>query len=392
MEDKQICEMAQDVLGDITHDLNEGIYAQLGGKLSISWSTEKIYGAYASSPGQSDKPPKHSITVYFEFVIQVWRDAEHLCEFLRRIPEGSGIDKLYDFWDDRTKLPICFNDEELVQNMFVAAITWVYFHELGHLMQEHGIIRDEFGPRGDGAKKTTEVHDCEVSQDKPIYGREALVSHVTELAADFEATNFYVIELIRHCLNPDFVDEQERPEVFSGLLYLMVCGLSLVFFRFNGNKPILPIATVEGSHPNPLTRLEFLIPQIFENLDLDIFRTAAGYALDREQLVLLCTKAAFSATLYWSVTHTENHEFDDRFMLRGIMSSPAILQYLQPIVVIWDEMLPRIRAVRRFGESHGLMYFTDTARSRIKGVITWGSGPEASATVTAPSPADAATS
>lgn len=360
--------------------------------MSIAWCEAEIYGAFASSPGQSDKPPKHTITVRYEFVRQVWRDAEHLCEFLRSIPEGHGYDKLYDFWGDRTKLPSCFNKKEHVRNMFVAAITWVYFHELGHLMQEHGIIRDEFGPRGDKAKKTTEVHDCEVTQGKLINGREALVSHVTELAADFEATNFYVIELIRHCLNPDFADDHERPEVFSGLLYLMVCGLSLVFFRFNGNKPILPIAAVEGSHPNPLTRLELLIPQIFEKLDLDIFRTAAGYALDRKQLVLLCTKAAFSATLYWSVTHTENHEFDTRFLLHGIMSRPATLQYLQPIVVIWDEMLPKIRAVRRFGSPRDLMYFTDTARSRIKSVITWGSGPEASATATAPSPLDAATS
>ncbi|MFW7270240.1 hypothetical protein ACMAUO_20180 [Gluconacetobacter sp. Hr-1-5] len=392
MEDIQIYELAYEVLGGITHELNEGIYAQLGGTLSIAWSEEEIYGAYASSLGQSDKPPKHSITVYYEFVRQVWRDVEKFCEFLRSWPEGADTDKLYELFDNREKLPICFNEEEHVRNMFVAAITWVYFHELAHLMQEHGIIRYEFGPRGDAAKQTTDVHDCEVSHHKLINGREALVSHVTELAADFEATNFYVMELIRHLIDPGFADDQERPEVFSGTLYLMVCGLSLVFFRFNGNKPIVPIAAVEGSHPKPLTRLEFLLPQICENLDLDIFRTEAGHALDRRQLVLLCTKAAFSATLYWSMTNTENREFDDRFMLKGIYSSPTILQYLQPIVGIWDEMLPRIKEVRRFGLPRGLMNFTDTYRARIAGVITWGSGPEANATATAPSPPDAATS
>ena len=392
MEDIQIYELAGNVLGGITRDLNEGIYAELGGDLSLFWGSEEIYGAYASSLGQSDKPPKHSITVYYEFARQVWRDAEHCCKFLRNIPEGSGVDKIYDFWSDRAKLPICSNDEQLVRNMFVAAITWVYFHELGHLIQEHGVIRYEFGPMRDEAKQTTDVHDCQALQDEPINGREALVSHVTELAADFEATSFYVMELIRHCINPDFVDDQARPEVFSDLLYLMVCGISLVFFRFNGNKPIFPIAAVEGSHPKPLTRLELLLHQIYDKLDQDIFRTGLGHALDRRQLVLLCTKAAFSATLYWSMTNTENHKFDVRFILKGIFSSPATLQYLQPIVGIWDEMLPRIKELYRFDLPHGLMNFTDTFRARISGVITWGNGPEANAPATALSPPDATTS
>ena len=140
----------------------------------------------------------------YEFVRLVWRDAEELCGFLRSIPKGSTADALYDFYDDPAKLPNCFNGEEHVKNMFVAAITWVYFHEIGHLMQEHGVIRREFGPADGSALQTTEVHDFEASSHQLINGREALVSHVTELAADFEATNFYVIELLRHVNHPDF--------------------------------------------------------------------------------------------------------------------------------------------------------------------------------------------
>lgn len=384
MEDIEIYQLAGQVLGDLTHDLGDGIYAQLGGELSINWRKEKIFGAFASSPGESDKPPKHSITVYYEFVRQVWRDAEHFCKFMRSIPEGSDVDKLYDFYDDRVKLPTCFNDEDHVKNMFVAAITWVYFHEIGHLMEEHGVIRGEFGPSDGGAKQTTDVYDFEASKSKLIVGREALVSHVTELAADFEATNFYVIELLRHISDPDFVDDKARTEVFSGLIYLMVCGLSLVFFRFNGNLPILPTAVVEGSHPKPLTRLEIIVPQIFESLDGNMARRVAGHDFDRKRLVFLCAKAAFSATLYWSMTKTENHKFDNRFMLKGLLSNPVVLQYLQPIVENWDEMLPRVKEVRRFGSPRGLMTFTDSFRKRITDVTTWGNGPEANATATSP--------
>lgn len=392
MEDAEICRLAEDILGNITGDLNETTYRPLGGKLSIAWSDKPIYGAFASSPGQSDKPPQHCITFYYAFVVQVWRDAENICKFLRGIPKESGYDKVYDVWGGRVKLPNCFSKNEHVRNMFTAAITWVYFHELAHLMQEHGIIRAEFGKTEDKAEENTDIHDCEVSQGKRIDGREALVSHVTELAADFEATSFYVTELMRHLMDPDFATEQERPEVFSGLLYLMVCGISLVFFRFHGNKPFLPTAAVEGSHPHPLPRLQFLIPQIFEQLDLEIFRADGGYTLDRRQLVALCLKAAFSATLYWSVSNTDNHGFDTRFMLKGIFSDVATLQYLQPIVRIWDEILPRIKEVRRFGEDAGLMYFTEMARSRISDLITWGKGPEANAPAVAPLPRDAGTS
>lgn len=387
MEDIEIYQLAGEVLGTITHELSDGIYAKLGGELSINWRGEKIFGAFASSPGEIDKPPKHGITVYYEFVRQVWRDAEEFCKFLRSIPEGTDVDKLYDFYDDRVKLPTCFNDEGHVKNMFVAAITWVYFHEIGHLMQEHGVIRDEFGPSDGDAKQTSDVYDLEASKDKHVVGREALVSHVTELAADFEATNFYVIELLRHVIDPDFVDEKERTEVLSGLIYLMVCGVSLVFFRFNGNQPILPTAVIEGSHPNPLIRLEFIVPQIFESLDGSMARSATDHDIDRRQLVLLCTKAAFSATLYWSMAKTENHMFDNRLMLKGLLSNPIVLQYFQPVVESWDEMSPRVKEVRRYGLPRGLMTFTDEFRKRIADVITWGNGPEAN--VTASSPPDA---
>ena len=149
----------------------------------------------------------------------------------------------------------------------------------------------------------------------------------------------------------------------------------MLFFRFNGSQPILPTAVIEGSHPSPLIRLEINVPQIFESLDL--MRKVIDHGLDRKQLVLLCAKAALSATLYWSMTKTAEHKFDDRFLLKGLLTNPLVLQYLQPTVTCWDEMLPRVKKIRRFGSPLGVMAFTDSFRTRIAGVITWGQGPEA---------------
>ncbi|MFT8698946.1 hypothetical protein [Acetobacter orientalis] len=388
MENTEIYEMASEILSRITSDTNNVIYAPLGGKLSFFWGEKEIYGAYASSLGPSDKPPQHSITIYYEFVRQVWRDIENFCELLRSRPEGDFAP--YEFYNNRARLPGCFNEDEHVRNMFVAAITWVFFHELGHLLQEHGIIRHEFGPRGDEAMQTADVHDFEVSHQKPINGLEALVSHVTELAADFTATTFYVTELRRHLKDPSFADAEERPEILCGTLYLMVCGLSLVFFRFNGSKPIVPIAAIEGSHPKPLTRLELLLTQLCEYLA--VLEMEEDRPVNQALLEVICAKAVFSTTIYWSSINTEDQKFDVRFMLRDVRSTPATIQYLQPIVAIWDEMLPRIKEVRRFDAPAILMRFTDTFREKLNSVRTQGSGQEANATSITPSSPVAVTS
>ncbi|MEQ6475734.1 hypothetical protein [Comamonas sp. wu1-DMT] len=376
MEDIEIYELASQVLGDITKDMNNGRYAKLGGQLTLTWHGGKKFGAYASTLSDASEPPRHCITIHYELVRQVWRDAEGICKFLRIIPADSDVDKLYDIFGDRVKLPTCFNEEELVRNMFVAAITWVFFHEIGHLMQEHGVIRKEFGPDQGNCSSTIDVQDFEASAHNRIVGREALVSHVTELAADFEANNSYVFELLRHIRSPQFVKDEKRTEVLSGLLYLMVCGMSLLFFRFNGSLPLLPTSDIEGSHPNPLIRLEINIPQIFEALDGKVARAITPHDLDRKQLVSICGKAALSATIYWSMTQTDKHAFDERFLLKGLLSNPVLLEYFQPVVACWDEMLPRVKEVRRFGSPLGLMHFTEQFRQRIKDLVTWGNGPE----------------
>ncbi len=67
-------------------------------------------------------------------------------------------------------------------------------------------------------------------------------------------------------------------------------------------------------------------------------------------------------------------------LTQGLLSNPVVLQYLQPIVACWDEILPRVKEVRRFGSPLGLMTFTDSFKERIANVITWSNGPEGEST------------
>ena len=348
---------------------------------------KEIYGAYASSLGQRDKPPQHSITIYYEFVRQVWRDIENFCEFLRSRPKGDFAP--YELYENPARLPECFNEDEHVRNMFIAAITWVYFHELSHLLQEHGIIRHEFGPRGDEAMQMTDVHDFEVSHHKPINGREALVSHVTELAADFAATTFYALVLLRHLREPSLAPTEERPEGFPGPAFLIVCGAFLVSYRFYGSKPLVPVVAFERSLPIPLFRRALLLTQLRTCLTWVRIEVEEDYSVNQELLKVLCSKAVFSTTIYWSSISTQGHKFDDRFMLQSALSTPTIKQYLQPIVAIWDEMLPRIKERHLFDEPILLMHFTDTFREILSRESTQGSIPDVDATAIPPSPPDA---
>lgn len=376
MEDREVYELADELLGTLTRELNSGIYAQLGGQLSIRWDPLPVFGAYASSQGAIDEPPQHCITFHYAFVLQVFRDAENFCQFLNAIPAGSDVDKLYEFYGGRSKLPSCFSADEQIRNLFVAALTWVYFHEMGHLMQEHGYIRKKYAPNDN--PHTSDVHEFDAWGKEPLSGRDAVVSHVTELAADFEATYFYVSELIRHIMDPSFVSIEKRAEVFSALVYLLICALSIVFYRFNGSTPpILSTTTPHGTHPDPLTRLEINVPHIFELLDIPTLRQYIGHTLDRKDLVHISGKAALSVALYWSITKTSSKRFDDRFLIRGILSRREVLHYLNSIVDGWEEISPEINEIRRFGNSLGMLTFTDQFKDRIKNIIPWGEGPEA---------------
>ncbi len=374
MEDKDIYELGCNVLTTLNRELGESIYAKLQGELKLHWNSDPIFSAYASSSGPVDQPPQHCVTIHYEFVRQIWRDAEDFCNFLNAIPSESDVDKLYDFYDDTAKLPSCFSKEEQIKNLFLAALTWVYFHEIGHLMQEHGHIRSKHGAID--AQKPSEIHEFYASKKKPLTGQAAVVSHTTELAADFEATNFYLMELFRHITDPEFVNKENRAEVFGGLLYLMICGLSIVFYRFNGSLPPSQPTFPQGSHPSPLTRLELNIPHIFEILSIPEIGKFIGHDLDRKQLVLLSNKAGLSAALYWSMNKTSERKFDDSFLLKGPLSDSSVLQYLTHILKCWNELLPEVLAIRRFGDSLGLLTFTDEFRERVTDTILWGEGAE----------------
>ena len=245
--------------------------------------------------------------------------------------------------------------------MFIGALTWVFFHELGHLAQEHGYIRSTFGH----AQPITCIEDCESDGEQRYEERVAAIFHAIEIAADVEAAYRCVSELIRHFL-PDEVNDEHSLLEFRSNLHLVVCGISCMLYRFYGQRPVEPEAVPRGSHPTPIRRLEVCLPNIFEKLD------AGGsgetfHGLSRLQLLDLCLGAAYSVGFYWFWRDNKQSGIPDNFMISGLSEDPHRMSYWSAILDAWDEISPTIRKIRRFGSELSILTFTDAFRSRILG-------------------------
>jgi hypothetical protein len=350
MNDIDIYNLATEVISSITNDMNESWYEPLGGELTVSWSTERKFNAWASSEYKSGGPPVHKVGMYYELARQLYKDIDDYCSYIE-----SGLDqKNFDFWfkDDPAHcglLPSGLSKEDYRKNMFLSGLTWVFFHEIGHLNQEHGVLRDT-------EQLSDVIHEADVHEHRKLEGRKSAIYHATELSADFEATSKTLMELIRHF----------NGEELESSVYLFVCGLSCVLYRFNGEEPFESEEAPKGSHPKPLIRLESVIPIIYETLDLAV-RDIAGIKLDRRELVCMCSRASTTVGLYWLRAHAKTLGIPDNYFIEGVLNKPGVREYMARIIEVWDEIEPEVQNNKHYGHPLEVLRFTPTYRNLISG-------------------------
>lgn len=374
MEDHEIYEIASNALNSIVDDLSRGIYAELNGTLTISWDTSQKVSAWAESLGDINSPPSHRIVICYELIRQFYRDAENYFEFAsKQSVEDLFLSTFQDF-DPKPRLPDNMSTMDGIKNMFIGALTWVFFHELSHLAQEHGCVRSSFS----AYELTAHIEDCESDGTETFKGRAAVISHVTEIAADVEAVHWWIAELSRHFFpialdrKADGTAEEERRMLdknhsfleFRGNLYLAVCGISCALYRFHGLRTIDPEAVPINSHPTPIRRLEVCLPYIFDELHLwDEGERIHG--LSRRQLIDLCTSAAYSSGMFWLWHHAKEPGIQENFFPKGLLQDPFIETYWYEIIKVWDEIEPTIKKNRRFGSELSLLSFSPEFRSKV---------------------------
>lgn len=356
MENFEIYDLAANVTNTITQDLSEGIYKDLGGSLSVAWSDEPLFNASAESKGEPNEPPQHKIILNYEMARQIYRDAELYLDYAKEFHTEKLL-PLFGGLDFASELPKFFRREDSVKNMFIGALTWVYFHERAHLWQEHGYIRREFG---DLCGKAVRIEECSAEGGEPLKGKNAALWHATELAADFEATNTCLNEIIRHFAYDAIHGRPQDLTQFRIALYLLTCGISCACYRFYGIRPVDPEQYPTGSHPNPIRRLEFSIPNMFGYLDLSRF-----HEMDRRQLVSLCGGAAYSCGFYFLGWIKDIKVIPENYMVKGLVNDPFRLSYWREIVNSWDEIEPTIKNIRRAGTESSLLHFAPDFRLKV---------------------------
>ncbi len=348
MNDQQIFELSDSVLASIVSALNQGEYAKTKG-LTFAWGRTNSLNARAISNAAPESDPSHEIIIEAELVCQIYKD---LIAFEQYISNGGHTEILKLWYPERSDsefFSVAASDSARVKNMFIGAITWVFFHELGHLWQEHGYIR--------GQANGLTVVEIDELQDE-IHGNsasleEATVRHVTEIAADHFATQKCMVDLIRHF----------KADELAANIQLIICGISCVLYRFNRGRSYKLSDTPQGTHPQPLVRLEFILPMFHEFFDLETVRNQAELKESRKNLV---TKSHISASImgvFWNQESCFYPNLLQELLTKGVLNRPILVCYTRIIIAKWDKLKLLFDKACRFNCQSTFLFFTDEYRN-----------------------------
>ncbi|MEI6715151.1 MAG: hypothetical protein WCO60_15435 [Verrucomicrobiota bacterium] len=360
MNEIEINQRASEVTSEITSGLQGGLYEGIQGTLRILWDTKEL-NAWAESTYINNKQANHKITIGYKLAQQLYGISKEYQRFMQLNQDCETFKDSFSYLNTIPKLPKFDSIDSSIENMFLGGLTWVYFHELGHLTQEHQYIRNKFS-----TNKSTSPH-IEESFSKsynPPQGKDAAISHATEFAADHEAVSYCLGELFRHFIPREEIENNaitanSRSE-FLNTLFLFVCGLSCTMYLFHGVDTRELTKLPEGSHPEPIRRLEACIPQLIETLDL-FSQSISSLKINRKEIANLCIGAAHSFGYFWrSRNGNPNTE-----IINGILQDPHLCSYWGEVIAAWDEIEPFIVSIRWFGTNLGLLQFTDTIRHKI---------------------------
>lgn len=354
MTNIEINELSIEVITSIAEDLRVAYYNKVGGTLTIEWGVEEKINAYAESNSNPESSPNHKIIINYELLRTIYRDIEKYCYYI----ENNADSELFEHLCKKDKQPKdlltnYFSKEAYHRNIFLASITWVFFHELGHLKQEHGYVRNMFNE-----SVVTLISECSTNSEETLEGKASAVSHITEIAADCEAISLCNLELIKHFKGKDLL-----PAIF-----LFTSGVSLAIYAFYNKRILMESDVPLGTHPNPLVRLEIMLPHIWEFFSIPQLEGVLKVKLSREELVYTCQAAASSVGIFWMKKNELPLDSDSLSNLtQGMFQRPKLITYMKILIETWDDIVSIINLNRSKREiitnNFGLLYFTDESRS-----------------------------
>lgn len=318
--------LAKSILDDLTKWANDNIFGPKGGKLTYSITLGEPNAAIAQ--GAAD-PYSPRMEIRRRLLEEIYRDAFAFTLISNRLAtETDTLQTLHatdPFKDSpyvfETALPtiklewvapmlrhICAGMEDASRNaqderlgsnevrcrfiMFEFMVVWTFFHEIGHALQQHYVLRKEESHVANldeavmdwdmethsSVKSSFERPGPEYADQKSQRGLPNLPAQARELMADIEGTGIMLSYLV--------ADNRLNLKT----IYLLLCSLSCMFQRFyNGYEDNLQLAPLR--HPHPAIRDE--VAQQF------ILETVVQWLLFTRQVS--SSEAAFPPLIYLNV-------------------------------------------------------------------------------------------
>lgn len=321
MKKEEICGKACEIIGSVAADMNIAYYEKIFGELKVSWRTDKVFNARARSNIDISNPPEHEITLFYETVIQIYKDAEKFYEFINGpISKFKFLFKTLGYEDESLKFEF-HQKEHFINNFFAAGITYLFGHEMGHLVQEHTHIRNKFGKY---SGKDLEIDEGEANHSNlELTDEQSIVWHVTELAADYEAISWCLYEILRHAVDPSIInnpiEKEERGRVFFENTLIFSLAITCVHFRFNGLKVIYAPEYPSGSHPHPILRIEKNVLQVVSGLHF--LQKVFDINMSKAEVAKYINKGVQAANLLWISEYIKPSEYKEEYIVGAIINS-----------------------------------------------------------------------
>lgn len=343
-------EMALNVTDGIVEWANKNIFESLGGGLSLEIETFGEPNARAITYLKNPYSPK--IVIRLSMFHEIYRDAFTFPLISKRIETDTNsighfhdsfmapFDERYMFYTGVPVVPveslngvlkpyflammdahknnphanINANDIACRFVMFENIIAWVVFHEIGHLVQRHYMLRDN-------SEDQLESEVVEINEGVEIVGSD-VAAQAREILADTEATN----------LTLDYMKRKGTLQPQS--MYLLLCGVNCMYQRFyQGYETNLDLT--RGNHPHPVIRNEF-----FNDYFLQWMVVFLGNDKSRTgiPLVYLSVRSSLMAGLFWAnrIESFEGEGLPTYMDLSSVNYQSQKIEYMQ---VVHDEIM-----------------------------------------------------
>tara|TARA_R110002167_G_C12458679_1_gene632495 strand:+ start:121 stop:783 length:663 start_codon:yes stop_codon:yes gene_type:complete len=204
-----------------------------------------------------------------------------------------------------------------VKNIFISGIAWILFHELGHLVQEHGYVRALYG-----SGESPDVYNyasgySHSKHQESRTGKVSAVSHATEMAADY-----YAIVAFSRALNRHFDGDRLSKEIRN-----FICSIVIFIYIFDGSSEYDDSGVPVGNHPQPIIRLEQTMASIIEIFSMRMFSEYKNLSLSRKGLCGIVSWVSYSVGLFISRINDRSELPPESYFIMGSLQRPGMVRY-----------------------------------------------------------------